>query len=436
MTKTILLVCPPNLGDEEDEKFYKSREHSLLCLGSVLVNNGFDVEIIPSFYTLEEIKKKIIGIFKNRKIGMVAVTTTTPDYPAAREILKITKENDSDTLTVIGGHHVTWLDKIVLKESPFIDVVVRGEGERTILQLAKTKNKNEFHKIKGITYRNGLEIARNKDRPLMRDFERISLDLLDRYLKEIKKRCKNIKIFVEASRGCAFNCLYCEEHDFFGHKIRYKNIEWLLEEFDTILNNFHSPLIYFSDSTFTFNKPFIKKLTNKMIKRKYENNFEFHTRVDRYDKEIANILKKASFDEVYFGIEHLHPMVLKVIRKNFSFGDVISALKNAKSAGQDVLTSWVVGLPGDNYSRSSYSLSGAKLLLKKKLIDGTETTMFVPYPGTEPFNNPSKFGLKILTYDWSRYQRRGKPVIKYDNFSPIEILFMFKRFRRLPGKKD
>ena len=438
MEKSILLISPPPSEKERDKGLYEGREMGLLCVGSALIEAGFDVDIIPSFHSTEDAISKAIKIMKEKEVGMTAITATTPNYPAAQRILHALKDEDSDLLTVIGGHHVTWLDRDVLEESPFIDVVVRGEGERTLSELAKAKGKNDFRKIKGITYRTGpgiSGIARNEGRPPNGDMERVSTDLLDRYLKDVKKRFRNIKIFVEASRGCVYNCLYCEEHDFFGHAIRYKDIGWLFEEFDTIISNFRNPVMYFSDSTFTFNKEFVKKMASRMIERKFAGTFEFHTRVDSYDKETAGMLRKASFSSVYFGIEHLHPEVRKVIRKFFSFRDVVAALRNAKSVGQETLSSWIVGLPGDNAQRSLYSLNGLKLLFKRGLMDASESTIFVPYPGTEPFSNPSKFGLRILTKDWSKYQRIGKPIISYDSFPSDEISMMYSRYRQLPERE-
>jgi len=86
----------------------------------------------------------------------------TVDYYTCLEVLRICKELRSDILTVIGGVHVSFFDELCAK-SPDVDVVVRGEGEWTLLDLLQNMARGgDFKNVKGITYKQKTPFSKNR----------------------------------------------------------------------------------------------------------------------------------------------------------------------------------------------------------------------------------------------------------------------------------
>lgn len=424
----VLLAQPPEnrryYNTNPDYKRYFSRELGLLQLASLLKKNNIEVKLIPGHYAKDEffkiLKKEI------EKYDLIGTTCLTPEYNVACDVLKFSKKTNPEIKTMIGGHHATWTDKQVLNNQ-FIDIVIRGEGEQTILDIAKGKKPEN---IKGISFKKNNKIKKNKNQIPISKIPKIDDDILKKYMDEITK--SSIQFFqlnYTASRGCPFNCSFCIEPLYWGCKVRYKDIKDVAKEIDIIIDNKKCKRIFFMDSNFTINKNYVKEFC-KEVKNK-QASFKCYTKVDFYSKDIANMLKKAGFNVVHFGVEHFDAEIQNSINKITPFPKLKKALKYAKEAGQYTGCYIVVGLPGDNVERSKYCYEQACRLAKEKLLDEVVPFIFIPYPGTEQFNNPDNYNLKILTRDFSKYTRTHSPVISYDSFSNDEIEIMFKFFSDL-----
>ena len=140
-------------------------------LAAVLLKNKYKVDVIDCQVlntSYEEVKRKLA----KRKPDIVGMTSTTLTYKSALRIAEIAKELNPDCLTILGGCHATFWNEKVLQDSQHIDVVVRGEGEQTILELVERYEAGKpFHDVLGITCRNGEEIVQNPIRPYIEDLD-------------------------------------------------------------------------------------------------------------------------------------------------------------------------------------------------------------------------------------------------------------------------
>ncbi|TKJ17240.1 hypothetical protein CEE44_01765 [Candidatus Woesearchaeota archaeon B3_Woes] len=421
MTK-VLLVQPVEYrryyNSNPDYKRYFSRELGLLQLASFLEQNNVECKLIPGHYKKEDFYKILKKEVK--KYNIIATTCLTPEYNIACDILKFAKQINQNIKTVIGGHHVTWLDKEVLKNS-FIDIVVKGEGEQTFLDIVNNKKD-----IKGISYKKNNQIKTTENQKSLHIIPKLNNNILKEYNKTIKK--SDIKFFqfnYTSTRGCPYNCSFCTEPLYWGNRVRYKDINHVREEIDTILDNKKCKRIFFMDSNFTINQKYVKQFCKEI---KSNTSFKCYTKINYYPKEIANLLKKAGFDVVHFGVEHFNKDIQKSINKVNSLSDIKKTLKNAKEGNQKTGIYIVVGLPGDNVERAKYNYKLTQELVKENLLDEVIPFIFIPYPGTDQFKNPNKYKLNILTKDFSKYSRTHQPIISYKNFTNDEIELMFRLF--------
>ena len=140
-------------------------------LAAVLEKNGYEVDVIDCQalnISFEEVKNKL----RKRQPDVVGLTSTTLTYTSALRIIRTAKEVCPKCLTVMGGPHVTFWDEEALQECPQLDVVVRKEGENTLLELVQRLEAGKsFGDVLGITYRKDGKIAKTEDRPYIEDLD-------------------------------------------------------------------------------------------------------------------------------------------------------------------------------------------------------------------------------------------------------------------------
>ncbi|MEM2135624.1 MAG: cobalamin-dependent protein [Candidatus Jordarchaeaceae archaeon] len=181
----------------------------LTYLAAVLEEKGYEVEILDMVVTkfsVQRIKEKM-SEFKPDICGAGPVTM---NYPTALRALKVCKEMGA--MTVMGGCHVSFWDEECLNEAPYVDVIVRKEGEYTLLDLVKGR---DFKDILGITYREDGEIVVNPDRPFIQNLDELPFPA--RHLLPLAKyHAYKVGASMITARGCPYHCIFCVGHKMVG----------------------------------------------------------------------------------------------------------------------------------------------------------------------------------------------------------------------------
>ena len=229
-------------------------------LAAVLEKNQYEVDVIDC-----QALKLSYDQFRNeldkRQPDIIGMTSTTLTYKSALRIAKIAKEVHPNCLTVLGGVHVTFWDDKALQECPYLDVVVRKEGEKTILELAESfRDGRAFHDILGITCRKGEEIVRNPDRPYIENLD--SLPFPAHHLWPIDRLRKYGKVVfpLMTSRGCVFWCEFCSAVRMFGRNFRMRSPKNVVDELEHLHNNFGTDSFTFYDDAFTVDQSRVEEI--------------------------------------------------------------------------------------------------------------------------------------------------------------------------------
>ena len=112
--------------------------------------------------------------FRSLNPDIIGVTSATVTYLPALDVLKTAKAAVPKALTLMGGPHVTVLDQEAVTESSNLDVVVRGEGEQTMLELARLVsegNLKNLSQVQGITFKNNNQIIQTPTAPSWHDID-------------------------------------------------------------------------------------------------------------------------------------------------------------------------------------------------------------------------------------------------------------------------
>ena len=109
--------------------------------------HGFRLAVlIPGGATYEDFRKEI----SKRQPDIVGITSTVLTYKSALKIAEIAKKVRPNCLTVLGGPHATFWDEEALQECPYLDVVVRKEGENMDELTFDHEKFREYHRQRGL----------------------------------------------------------------------------------------------------------------------------------------------------------------------------------------------------------------------------------------------------------------------------------------------
>ena len=215
---------------------------------------------------------------------IIALTALTPTIGKALETAEYSRGICKDATIVMGGYHPTFNYGDIL-EYDFVDVVIIGEGEQTLLDLTKTiEDGRPLSDVKGIAF----EDVITPQRPLIKDLD--SLPLPARHLLPMDSyKLLNMDTKMSTmitSRGCPMQCSFCSSAAMHGSKLRLRSVEKILDEMEYIVNEMGIETIAFMDDTFTLNKRRVLELCEGIENREIKVMWGCTARVDSLNQEL------------------------------------------------------------------------------------------------------------------------------------------------------
>ncbi len=402
MRPLVILVNPPYPSGSFLHPPFPSL--GLGYLAAVLEKNNYSVDVIDCQtinFTYEDFKNEI----GKRKPDVVGVTSTILTYKPALRIAEIAKEIHPKCVTVIGGPHVSFWDREALQECKQLDVVVRKEGEYTLLELVQRLHAGkDYHDVLGTTCRKNKEIIRNPDRPFIENLD--ELPFPDRHFWPIEclQKYGTMVFSLVSSRGCVQWCNFCIEVRAHGRKFRVRSPKNVVDELEFLYKTYDARYFAFLDDAFTINQRRAMEICEEIKKRKLEIKWACETRVDMVTKELLTKMKEAGCADVWFGIESGSKKMLEAIQKGITPEQTIRAFKWAKEVGIKPNPNVILGVPGETVETARETIKFVEKLIPDYLGCYTVAT---PYPGTPMYDYVREKGwLRVTDFD------------KYDNATP------------------
>ncbi|MFX0007303.1 MAG: B12-binding domain-containing radical SAM protein [Promethearchaeota archaeon] len=300
--------------------------------------------------------------------------------------------------TILGGWHPSFAHSEIIKY-PFIDIIVRGEGEFTFRELIENKNLEE---IKGISYKYNGDVINNAERPLIKDLNRLPLPA-----RKLRDTTTYFQIFqmpldaIETSRGCPYNCTFCNIHLFHRGIYRTKNTLRVIQELKIISHQKRRKNVLIIDDNFTANVERVEKICDEIIKEGIKLDLICQSRIDVI-KNNPNIIKKmaqAGFWLFFLGIESFNQKSLNDIQKRIQFRDIVEAIKILHENDILIIGSMLIGSSLDEEEKD---IDLMIKIVKKLGIDFPIYSIMTPLPGTK-FREILIDNDLLLSRDWSKY---------------------------------
>jgi anaerobic magnesium-protoporphyrin IX monomethyl ester cyclase len=407
------LVNPPPLKGVYRHQLYLPM--GLAYLAAVLEEDGHEVTVIDcpaQEIDLEQLKTKLASI----QPDLIGITSMTPTIQSAVLSAHAAKEVCPDAMVVIGGPHATFMDEQVLAEEQAIDVVVRGEGEETLLELAQNvSNQKALKGIEGITFRNNGQTVRTPNRlPIQK------LDELPRpaykYFSLEKYRLFGRKMLpIMTSRGCPSQCSFCTTARMFGKAFRARSPKSIVDELEWLRDVHGADAFSFYDDTFTLDTKRAVTICEEIRNRKIGLPWDCQTRVSKVSEDLLATMRNANCQQVFFGVESGCQKILDAVNKGTTVEQNRKAIKMAKDAGLFVAISVIIGYPGETRNMLMQTID----LVKKADPDDVYICVATPYPGTDLRRLVEEMGYEISN-DWGRYDTIT-PIFKNPNLSAEDI---------------
>ena len=169
-----------------------------------------------------------------------------------------------------------------------MDVVVRKEGEKTIIEIMeRLEAGKDFTGVLGVTFRDGEKIVQNPDRPYIKDLD--SLPFPAHHLWPIDRLKKYGKVMfpLMTSRGCTFWCEFCSAVRMFGRGYRMRSAKNVVDEIEYLVKRYMIDGFYIYDDTFVLTKDYVLELCGELSKRNLGLIWAAETRVNLISKEIV-----------------------------------------------------------------------------------------------------------------------------------------------------
>lgn len=376
-----------------------------------LKHNNLDISVLDTRISSHKQCRKYIL----EKYDLVGITSSTQTFAEAVELATQIRSSYPDMPICLGGAHASTYKEEALQDQVF-DYAVIGEGEQTFSDLISfIKNQLEISSINGLIYKDkDGSIKKNPPRELIANPDTIPIPDYPLFRMSAYPQHRMI-----TSRGCPFDCVFCNSKAIWTNRWRKRSPEKLLEEIKYLINNFGNKTFVFNDDSFNIDSLRVNNFCNILIAEKINILWSSSARADLISKEMALNLKAAGCYDVSIGIESANNTVLERINKNTSREKILTGINNLRTAGIDVLGQFMIGNPGDSLATIKESIDFAGSCG----LTGVEFYTALPYKGSALWDFAQNHGRMLTrTEAWNYHNVKPRVIFDTEEFPYKDIL--------------
>jgi anaerobic magnesium-protoporphyrin IX monomethyl ester cyclase len=374
------------------------------------------------------------------KPDIVGATSITPSIYKAERALQIAKEAAPNAVTILGGVHATFMYQQVLSEAPWIDAIVRGEGEEILLELVRAIDKGRWpvdrRTIKGLAFTeagpDGPKIVATEAAPTVKNVDAITADWSILEWSKYKYIPLNCRVAIpNMARGCPFTCSFCSQWKFW-RDYRVRDPKKVVDEIETLVNQYQVGFFILADEEPTINRKKFIEFCEELIARGLPDKVQWgiNTRVTDIlrDEKILPLYRKAGLIHVSLGTEAAAQLKLDLFNKETKVSDNKKAIRLLREAGIVVEAQFIVGLENE----TAETLEETYRMAMDWKPDLANWSMYTPWPFTSLFKEMSD---KVEIFDFEKYNF-VTPIMKPASMERGELLDrVMNNYRRFYMRK-
>ena len=382
----------------------------LLHIAAVLEKEGIQVEVWPADVLKLgwwEIEQEI----RRFEPDLIGVTSTTENRFQSFRLIKSAKKVYPQALTILGGPHASMAAEDALSHIPELDLVVRGEGEMTMVELCqaleKKKDLSSLADIKGISFQQNGKIVSNPARPAIQDLDSLPFPAFHlvpfekyNFRFEVPGQGMLPAINTITSRGCPFNCNFCATPINWGRRVRMRSAQNVIKEIETLIEKYKAQVIFFFDDTFNANPKRVEEICDLIMERKLNIFWKCDVRLDLIDKPLLEMMKRAGLFHLSFGLEAGSERVRnKIVNKKVNIRDFHNLVRWCRELEIIPNAFFIFSHPTETWEEAQETI---KIIEQyKDKIEGSIAILHI-YPGTPLEKTAREIGVLPKNFSWTK----------------------------------
>jgi len=305
-------------------------------LGAQLKEQGHEVKLL-NWHDVRDKPHIIQEALLTLKPDLVGFSIFHANRWGGIQLAKIFKEHFPDVPIVFGGIGATFLDDHLLRHFPWIDIIVRGEGEITFPALIhRIETQKSYSDLPGLTFKVGDIIQRNKDSERIEDLDTLPMPAAHYTFHHLA-----------LSRGCPGKCTFCGSPWFWGPKVRFHSADYFVGQLELLYEK-GQRFFHISDDTFTMRKKLVLEICTLIVEKKLDITWAAISRVDCIDEEILKAMRMAGCIQISFGVESGSENIRNMLNKKFTDEQIHRAFALTVSYGILARAYIIYGCPGES----------------------------------------------------------------------------------------
>jgi len=345
--------------------FIAFQERENLGIGymhAVLSGAGYDVYVIDVRKDKAEILKELQKLDPLLVGFSVIFENYIYDF---QELVEYLRDQGIQSHFTAGGHFASLRPDELFKIAPWLDSMVRFEGEYTILDLVNhLQQGTDWKEIAGISYKNNGPIVNNELRPLEADLDAFPIP----FRKEFKEYALGTKYAtLLAGRGCVYHCAFCDIREFYGPPPgpvkRIRKPEKVVEEMAHLYKDYGCSVFLFQDDDFPVKVNRTSDWVKEFCKALKENHLDgkilwkINCRPDEVDLKLFELMKEHGLFQVYLGIEDGTDVGLMQMNKRLTVSDHKEGIHILKELGISIYYGFMLFQPSSTFSSVKENLT-------------------------------------------------------------------------------
>lgn len=419
----------PGLGHMENNLW--ELPHWMNWLGGVLTAEGFTRLRTLDFYTSETAlsginRQKVYETLREHEADVYLFSPMTPNIDFAYQIAEVIKSTYPQSVVVFGGVMATPLHREVAAH-PAVDYVVYDRGEFALPALLKAvRGRGDITKVGNLTYKtSGGSVCTNPMRYPYPSVARIPFPKIEIFPRDVGRDIRYLRIV--HALGCPYKCPYCTIQTI-GRKADYFPVERVLAEiraYRAYYGEHHN--IYFGDETFTLHTGHTLEFC-AALEDEGGVNYDCQTRLNCLtDVDVVKALARSGCRWVEVGIETSNQESLNLYKQGMKLSTTEEVLTRLRDEGLAACSFTVTGFPNQTVDDMKRSTDWVCSLIQRDLLQASYMQVLVPYPGSDMYEHPANYGMKILHHDYRYYSEDMPPVFDSALENSDDVYEQFKR---------
>lgn len=390
-TNKVVLFYPPYDGPPLGAPL------SLLCLASPLREAGFGVKLVDNLIS-SDYEETILREAEGALLLGISVLTG-PHIGAAVRVSKAVKKLNPTLPIVFGGWHASLATQQTLRE-PYVDAIVRGQGELTLVELAqRIAHRQDWHGVRGLSFkdRDG-RIVQEPERPVA-DINTLPAPAYELADPGIYAEASGTRqLAYTSSVGCPYQCNYCTDQVFYKRRFNAYRVERVVSELAELVPRYNIEHVPLFDSNFLVDRKRAVAIAKGIIASGVKFQWDFQTSTDflaLMSEDEVRLLTESGVHHIGFGTESASQEVLALMNKRFQHVDqMVETARKTNLAGIHVVFNIILGYPGETEEQRQQTFRIMSDIAREYSNVSFSPNIFTPYPGIPIWPQLKEMGVR------------------------------------------